>query len=473
MKNAADMFKAEVTRRTLVKGGATGTVAVALGALASRQASAVQLPYGDDYGPLAPVNDTTTGLPLLRLPQGFTYSTYGWRGQPMGDGQPTPSAHDGMGVVAAKVNQIALVRNHEQSGSGITFRAPADYDSLNNNRGGTTTILFDATAGKFLTSYASISGTRTNCAGGITPWGSWLTCEETTSITNGVRHGYVFEVPGFGRATGRPLKQLGRFSHEAAAVDTGTGFVYLTEDATPSTLYKFEASVYGDLEAPGKLYGLKIKGVDNFNFSGLNGVYVDHAIGTTWDVEWVEVTDVDGVNGRVYDSAPGCASFARGEGIWEDGGKFYFVSTSGGVARRGQVFSYDPRRETLTIIFNSTGAGTGDTECDMPDNISVSPRGGILLLEDGGSSVLRLRGLNQQGKTFVFAENNINLTAADLGAADLALKANGGVVANIPPRSYTNQEFAGGTFYGKWLFFNIQTPGITFAVTGPWDNGSL
>lgn len=472
MNNAADMLRAEITRRELVKGGATGTVAVALGALAARQAKAVQLPYADDYGPLAPVNDMTTGLPLLRLPQGFKYMSYGWTGQPMADGQQTPGAHDGMGVVAIKGNQIALVRNHEQSGSGIAFVAPADYDSLNGNRGGTTNVLFDAVAGKFLSSYASISGTRTNCAGGITPWGSWLTCEETTSITGTVRHGYVFEVPGFGRATGRPLKRLGRFSHEAVAVDSGTGHVYLSEDATPSALYKFEASVYGNLEAPGKLYAMKVKNVDTFNFSGLNGVYVDFAIGTAWDVEWVEVTDVDALNGRAYDSAPGRACFARGEGMWEDGGKIYLVSTSGGVAREGQVFCYDPRRETITVIFNSTGAGTGNTECNNPDNISVSPRGGILLLEDGGG-LARLRGLNHQGETFIFAENNIVLTNADLAAADLALKANGGIIARIPADNYTDNEFAGGTFYGRWLFCNIQTPGITFAITGPWDNGSL
>jgi secreted PhoX family phosphatase len=465
-------FNPEITRRELVKGGATGAATVAFGALAARNAAAVQLPYSDDYGPVDAVLDQTTGLPLLKLPQGFTYKTYGWRGQPMADGQATPGAHDGMGVVAAKGNQIALVRNHEQSGSGIVFRAPADYDSLNNNRGGNTNILFDTVTGKFLTSYASLSGTRTNCAGGVTPWGTWLSCEETTSITNGVRHGYVFEVPGFGRATGRPLKGLGRFSHEAATVDSGTGHVYLSEDATPSALYKFEASVYGNLEAPGKLYALKVKGQDDFNFSGLGGVYVDFPVGTTWDVEWVEVTDPDAVNGRAYNSAPGRACFARGEGMWEDGGKMYFVSTSGGVAREGQVFVYDPRRETLTIIFNSTGNGTGDTNCNNPDNICVSPRGGILLQEDGGG-LCRMRGLNHDGKTFIFAENNIVLSAADIAQADAALNAKGGIIANMSANSYLGSEFAGGTFYGRWLFVNIQSPGITFAITGPWDNGSL
>jgi len=464
-----------VDRRMFIKGGLAGAASISFGALLARRAGAAELPYTDDYGPVAVVNDLTTGLPLIALPPGFSYRTFGWRGQPMADGRVTPGAHDGMDVVAAKGNQIALVRNHELgSGSGTNpFLAPAAYDNMF-GRGGTTNLLFDAVQGRWQSAYGSLSGTVTNCAGGRTPWGSWLTCEETGATSPvGVRHGWVFEVPGYGLATGQPLTAMGRFSHEACAVDPATGIVYETEDATPGGFYKFVPNQYGNLAAGGQLYALKVVGTDNFNFSGLAGAYVDFTVGTTWNVEWVPVADPEALTGRAYNSAPGRACFARPEGAYYDSGKIFWVCTSGGVARQGQVFVYDPRRETLSIIFNSTGVGTSNTECNMPDNIAVSPRGGVILCEDGGNSIQRLRGLTQTGNTFIFAENRMNLSAANVAQADAALNASGNIIANFAPGNYAGIEWAGACFHERWMFVNIQTPGITFAITGPWDNGSL
>jgi len=464
-----------VNRRSFIKGGVVGATSIAFGAMLTRRASAAELPYTDDYGPVGVVNDLTTGLPLLKLPAGFTYKSFGWRGQPMADGKLTPGAHDGMDVIASKGNQLTLIRNHEQgSGTGPNpFTAIASYENAY-GRGGTTNIIFDHVLGKWISSFGSLSGTVTNCAGGRTPWGTWLTCEETgyTSPAN-VPHGWVFEVPAYGAGTGQPLKALGRFSHEAVAVDPATGIVYLTEDATPGGFYKFIPNEYGNLAAGGTLHAFKVKGVDNFNFSGLGNVYVDYAAGTEWEGEWVQLTDVQAINGRAYNSAPGRASFARPEGAYYDSGKIFWTCTSGGVARRGQVFVYDPRRELLTLIFNSLGTGNTSDECDMPDNIAVSPRGGIVLCEDGGSSIQKLRGLTQEGGTFIFAENNITLTPAQVAQADAALNANGGVIANFPAGAYTGIEWAGACFHEKWMFVNIQSPGITFAITGPWDNGAL
>nr|WP_298725975.1 alkaline phosphatase PhoX [uncultured Steroidobacter sp.] len=461
-------------RREFIRNGVAGVASISFAAMLARgEADAAELLYSKDYGPVAPVDDLTTGLPLIALPPGFTCRSFGWTGQPMSDGQLTPGLHDGMAVVAAKGSQIVMVRNHEQSTGGLAFNAPAAYDPTHAH-GGTTNLLFDTATGKFTGSYASLTGTLRNCNGGRTFWGSWLSCEETTDVSpNGMLHGWIFEVPGYGAGTGRPLYAMGRSVWEAVAVDPMSGIVYQTEDATPSALYKFVPNRYGQLQLGGTLWALKVRGVDDFNFSGLNHVYLDFPAGTTWDIEWVQVADVGARNGRIYESAPGRAAFARLEGAYYDSGKIYFVSTSGGVAHQGQVFCYDPIRETLTMVFNSAGAGVGNNQASNPDAITVSPRGGILLCEDGGDSIQRLRGLTQDGGTFVFAENRMSFTAAQLQQADAALSASGQVATLISPGNYTNTEWCGACFHERWLFANLQRPGITLAITGPWENGAL
>lgn len=171
-------------------------------------------------------------LELVAPPRGFEYLTYGWTGDLMSDGDPTPGSHDGMAAFRRPDGKVALVRNHERGGYTGAFTSPV-YDPA--ARGGTTNLVFDPDKGEFIESWGSLSGTIRNCAGGPTPWGTWLTCEETTEIgPDGTRHGYVFEVPFDGKGDPRPLRLMGRFSHEAVAVDPNTGIVYLTEDATPS-----------------------------------------------------------------------------------------------------------------------------------------------------------------------------------------------------------------------------------------------
>lgn len=188
-----------------------------------------------------PVRDDATGLELLNLPTGFSYISYGWTGDRMTDGKPTPSNHDGMAAFRGRGHLVNLVRNHEIDGAGTPFTSPA-YDS--GAGGGTTNLSFDPRRGKWLGSYASSSGTVRNCAGGPTPWGSWITCEETTTVLGGVRHGYIFDVPAKGMEVATPLKDAGRFSHQAVAIDPRTGVLYLTEDAGSSAangLYRYLA----------------------------------------------------------------------------------------------------------------------------------------------------------------------------------------------------------------------------------------
>ena len=405
-----------------------------------------------DYGPLGPVKDHTTGLPLLMLPEGFEYLTFGWTGDRMSDGVLTPSNHDGMATFRGRHGRIRLVRNHEIDGAATPFTLVA-YDS--HAGGGTTTLEFDVRSGELLESFASLSGTVRNCAGGTTPWGSWLTCEETTSSPSPTGlsqpHGYVFDVPAFGTAVPTPFKAMGRFSHEAVAVDPETGIVYETEDATPGGFYRFVPTNRGDLTA-GTLQMLAIEGRPNYD-THLNQVPEEPL-----DVVWVTIDNPDPGTGqpRVYTqgATKGGAIFFKLEGAWWSQGKAYFVSSSGGAAGQGQIFEYEPCSETLTLIFESPASEI----LNAPDNICASPRGGFILCEDGSGTEF-LHGLTVDGNIFKFAQNNVVLAGERNGITG----------------DFRGSEFAGSTYSpdGRWLFANIQSPGITFAITGPWRNGAL
>ncbi|PXY24337.1 alkaline phosphatase PhoX [Prauserella flavalba] len=450
-------------RRGFFRAGVAATATLAalgpLEALSARTAGAAPLTKrqsSPDYGPLSPVRDQTTGLPLLALPRGFEYLSYGWTGDVMSDGTPTPGMHDGMAAFTRRDGRIALVRNHEQGGYTGAFTEPA-YDPA--ATGGTTNLVFDPEKGEFTESWASLSGTIRNCAGGPTPWGTWLTCEETTEIgPDGTRHGYVFEVPFDRKGDPSPLKGMGRFSHEAVAVDPGTGIVYLTEDATPSGFYRYLPRKRGKLEAGGTLQMLVVETPEGSSYS----TYTD-GTGTRYRTSWVTVPNPDYAPGETrpaeQGAALGAAVFRRLEGAWWGNDRVYIVSTSGGPKGQGQVFEYDPRTERMRVLFASPDA----TVLNNPDNICVSPRGGIVLCEDGSEGEY-LHGLTTDGEIFPFALNRVVIPE-------------GGVPGKkVAPGDYSGSEWCGSTFEpkrGNWLFVNAQTPGITFAITGPWRRGSL
>jgi secreted PhoX family phosphatase len=492
------------SRRNLLKGLAGASALPFVGALAAMQSQQVLAADGSTalvdspYGPIAPVNDMSTGLPLLKLPAGFSYKSYGWRGDVMRDGKACPAGHDGMGVIVSRKvgrsTELVLVRNHEvgSAGPGSFINVPGVYDSGNvsavsSNKfgGGTTNLVFRD--GNWVSMFPSLGGTQGNCAGGITPWGTWLTCEEVGSDavgTAGKKHGYVFEVSDDpAQTTGQPIVGMGRFAHEAAAIDPATGIVYQTEDSSgKSGFYRFVPDITpgfrGSLAMGGVLQMAKVRGANNVNLGTA-------AVNATYELDWVPVANPDqnrgsgiGPSGETISNAAGpfvqgwiqgALRMNRGEGIWFADGKMFVMDTAGGAVARGTIWELDLAAQTLTCIYSSPSALVGN----MGDNLTVSPRNAILICEDASTAATdsfgfgqRLMGLTGLGDAYIFAKNNIVLSASQLTGA--------GKLSSLAGDHRAN-EFAGACFdpTGRYLFVNIQTPGVTFAISGPWAKGPL
>ena len=193
------------------------------------------------YGPLKP--DLKK---LLDLPNGFKYQVISSFSDVMSDGVHVPDKADGMGCFALSEGKVALVRNHELKPSDLSkqpeslqrLKTERSYDSSSNGitlPGGTSTIIYNMETREVEKQYLSLIGTIRNCSGGVTPWGSWLSCEESVTKASADfkrDHGYIFEVPANAKGLVEPipLKAMGRFNHDAACVDPSTGIVYLTED---------------------------------------------------------------------------------------------------------------------------------------------------------------------------------------------------------------------------------------------------
>ena len=437
---------------SLVGASAAGTVLVSpLKALYAREAQGQSI-RSRGYGALRPDPNG-----LLDLPRGFQYRAFSRTGDMMSDGSLVPGDHDGMAAFAGPRNTTILIRNHELSPDEVTkpkVKAPVDkqYDTL--SRGGTTTLIVGSDR-KLIKDYASLAGTYRNCAGGRTPWGSWISCEETTATPATApgsalqMHGYNFEVPISAKSPVDPipLVAMGRFNHEAVAVDPKTGIVYETEDQRDGLFYRFIPNQPGKLSAGGVLEALKIKG------SPQAKTFAGFPVGKPMQVEWVRIEDPNPATDTVRQEgfAKGAAQFTRGEGIWYGKGEFYFCCTNGGSVDPatgstnglGQVWRYVPGRTNEGGTIELFVEPNNKSVLDSPDNIVVSPFGDLFICEDGDGEQFVV-GVTPKGKLYHFARNAIN-----------------------------EREFAGVCFSpdGRTMFVNIQDPGITFAIWGDWRRG--
>ncbi len=463
-------------RQLLARSGSVALAFAGLRAFSGRDGLFADEPVAVGYGPL--VNDPNG---ILDLPAGFSYRLISTSGDTMDDGLVVPGAFDGMAAFAGADGRVILVRNHEldvMPERGAFAKDPAAVAKLGDKvydpgtagvptQGGTTNLIWNPLTGKREKEFLSLAGTARNCAGGPTPWGSWISCEETmwsslrplSQQPPGIArvHGWCFEVPS--TATGPvapvPLTGLGRFNHEAIAIDPRTGVVYLTEDRPNGLIYRFIPKTPGRLLDGGRLQALAAidrQTLDTRNWARTGGKV---PTGEAMAVRWIDLeqTDSPDDNLRVQGANQGAARFARGEGMWFDRGTLWFTCTSGGELQHGQVWRYRPSPAEGTAgeasqpgsleLFIEPNDPSAVESCD---NLTVAPWGDLILCEDaGGGGVVpgqRLVGVTPQGRCYQLGLNAQN-----------------------------KSEFAGVCFSpdGATLFANIQDgPARTLAISGPW-----
>jgi len=410
---------------------------------------------------------------VLDLPRGFGYRVISRKGRKMDDGFVVPALPDGMAAFEGPDGLTVLVCNHEltPTQSGPFGKKNVLFDRIDHTKvyddglgktpscGGTTTLVYDTKKQKLVRQYLSLAGTVRNCAGGPTPWGSWITCEETVfragrldeqDITFARDHGYNFEVPAsaeIGLAAPVPLKAMGRFNHEAVAVHPDTSIVYQTEDRDDGLIYRFIPNTPQQLSKGGRLQALAVAGRPSLDTRNWHESSV--RVGETMKVAWQDVDEIDAPKDdlRQRGFKAGAARFARGEGMWYTTDGIYFACTTGGPKKFGQIWKYTPSRlegetgetgeaGTLTLFVESLDSDL----MQNADNMTAAPWGDLIVCEDHAGKENRLIGVTRDGALYTLASTQ------------------------------TKSEFAGATFSpdGSTLFVNLQGVGVTLGITGPW-----